>query len=115
MFWDSIKDSLRAADYEAYLEQYPEGNFTALARTRLAELLGPSGAMRDPAEREVELAFWESVRELDNAESLQAYLDKYPTGEFVALAEIRLKEFADEAVPRRPTALGPTGRHPPCR
>ncbi len=24
MFWDSIKDSIRAADYEAYLEQYPE-------------------------------------------------------------------------------------------
>ena len=50
---------------------------------------------RDPAEREFELAFWDSVRELDNAESLQAYLDKYPTGEFRALAEIRLKELAE--------------------
>lgn len=51
--------------------------------------------MRDPAEREIELAFWESVRELDNVESLQAYLDKCPTGEFVALAEIRLKELVE--------------------
>src|SRR5690348_1613666 len=26
VFWDSIKESLRAADYEAYLEQYPDGS-----------------------------------------------------------------------------------------
>ncbi|HEY2870672.1 MAG TPA: adenylate/guanylate cyclase domain-containing protein [Reyranella sp.] len=111
VFWDSIKDSVRAADYEAYLTQYPEGNFTPLARARLAELLESSGAMRDPAEREIELAFWESVRELDNAESMQAYLDKYPSGEFVALAEIRLKEFTD--VVDEPVAeMVTTGRRP---
>jgi len=97
VFWDSVKDSVRAADYEAYLSQYPEGDFAALARARLAELLESTAAVRDPAEREIELAFWDSVRALDNAESMQAYLDKYPTGEFVALAEIRLKEFADVA------------------
>ena len=82
---------LRSADYEAYLAQYPEGNFASLARARLAELIESAGAARDPADREVELAFWDSVRELDNAESVQAYLDKYPTGEFVAnLEEVRL-------------------------
>ena len=95
VFWDSIKDSLRSADYEAYLEQYPDGNFATLARARLAELLESTAAARDPADREIELAYWESVRELDNAESLQAYLDKYPSGEFRALAEIRLRELAE--------------------
>ncbi|WP_225934271.1 hypothetical protein [Cupriavidus sp. EM10] len=34
-FWDSIKNSNYAADYEAYLKQYPNGRFAALARTRL--------------------------------------------------------------------------------
>ncbi len=96
VFWESIKDSLRTADYEAYLEQYPDGSFATLARARLAELLESTGAPRDAADREVELAFWDSVRELDNAESLQAYLDKYPTGEFVALAEIRLRELTEK-------------------
>jgi class 3 adenylate cyclase len=95
VFWDSIKDSLRSADYEAYLGQYPDGSFATLARGRLAELLESTGTPRDPADREVELAFWDSVRELDNAESLQAYIDKYPDGEFVALAEIRLREVAE--------------------
>src|SRR5262249_35597252 len=59
VFWESIKDSLRAADYEAYLEQYPEGNFVALAQTRLEEIAAAHGHVRDPQDREVELAFWE--------------------------------------------------------
>jgi hypothetical protein len=49
--------------------------------------------MRDPKDREVELSFWESVRESDNPASLQAYLEKYPAGEFKSLAEIRLSEL----------------------
>jgi adenylate cyclase len=98
VFWESIKESTRAADYEAYLEQYPEGSFATLAHTRLAEFASAGGGMRDPKDREVELAFWESVRESDNPATLQAYLEKYPEGEFKALAEIRLKELA---APRR--------------
>lgn len=93
VFWESIKDSLRAADYEAYLEQYPEGNFVTLARTRLEEIAAAHGHVKDPQDREVELAFWESVRESDSAETLRAYLEKYPEGEFKPLAEIRLKEL----------------------
>ena len=98
VFWESIKESTRAADYEAYLEQYPEGSFATLARTRLEEFASAGGGMRDPKDREVELAFWESVRESDNPATLQAYLEKYPEGEFKALAEIRLMELA---TPRR--------------
>ncbi|MDP2332403.1 MAG: adenylate/guanylate cyclase domain-containing protein [Reyranella sp.] len=93
VFWESIKDSVRAADYEAYLEQYPEGSFAALAQTRLDEFASAQGGMRDPQDREVELAFWDSVRESDNPASLGAYLEKYPDGEFKALAEIRLAEI----------------------
>jgi adenylate cyclase len=93
VFWDSIKESTREADYEAYLAQYPEGSFVSLARTRLDEFASASGGMRDPQDREVELAFWESVRESDNLASLRAYLEKYPEGEFKTLAEIRLGEL----------------------
>lgn len=93
VFWESIKESVRPADYEAYLEQYPEGSFAALAQTRLDEFASDQGGMRDPQDREVELAFWDSVRESDNPASLSAYLEKYPDGEFKALAEIRLSEI----------------------
>jgi adenylate cyclase len=47
VFWESIKESTRAADYEAYLEQYPEGSFVTLARTRLAEFASAGGGMRE--------------------------------------------------------------------
>ena len=35
-FWQSIEDSTEAADYEAYLEAYPNGKFAPLARSRAA-------------------------------------------------------------------------------
>ncbi len=34
LFWDSIKSSTDAADYQAYLESYPRGKFATLARAR---------------------------------------------------------------------------------
>ena len=33
-FWNSIKDSTNAADYEAYLQAYPNGRFAPLAKAR---------------------------------------------------------------------------------
>jgi len=33
-FWDAVKNSTSPADYRAYLEQYPKGRFSALARVR---------------------------------------------------------------------------------
>jgi adenylate cyclase len=92
-FWDSIKNSVRAQEYEAYLEQYPEGAFVALARTRLEAIAEDAAIMRDPQDREIELAFWESVRESSNPALIRAYLEKYPKGEFSTLAEIRLDEL----------------------
>jgi adenylate cyclase len=92
LFWESIKDSPRAGDYTAYLDQYPDGIFVALARARLEEIL-VEGGERSPHDEEVELLFWESVRNSDNPSSLRAYLEKYPEGDFKALAEIRLLEL----------------------
>lgn len=37
-FWDSIKDSTHASDYEAYLKSYPNGRFAGLARARIERL-----------------------------------------------------------------------------
>jgi formylglycine-generating enzyme required for sulfatase activity len=38
VFWESIKNSQRAADYEAYLEAFPNGRFAPLAKARAAYL-----------------------------------------------------------------------------
>ena len=96
-FWDSIKNSILANEYEAYLEQYPEGSFVALARVRLEAIREDAVGMRDPHDREIELSFWESVRESDNPALIQAYLQKYPNGEFSALAQIRIGELTPDS------------------
>ena len=52
VFWQSVADSENPADFEAYLEQWPEGVFARLARTRLAELeLGDADAQFSLGER----------------------------------------------------------------
>jgi adenylate cyclase len=94
-FWDSIKNSINANEYQAYLEQYPEGSFVALARVRLEAIREESVGMRDPHDREIELSFWESVRDSDNPALIEAYLQKYPKGEFSVLAELRIQELLD--------------------
>jgi adenylate cyclase len=96
-FWDSIKNSVLANEYEAYLEQYPEGSFVALARVRLEAIKQDAVSMRDPHDREIELSFWESVRASDNPALIQAYLEKYPNGEFGALAQILISELTSES------------------
>ena len=48
-FWKSIKDSTIAADFEAYLDKYPKGDFAAVAHNRLAALRAPPVAAPEPA------------------------------------------------------------------
>ena len=45
VFWESIRASSDAADFRAYLEQYPQGRFAPLARNRLAALGQPVPAV----------------------------------------------------------------------
>ncbi|MBI5898634.1 MAG: caspase family protein [Rhodocyclales bacterium] len=40
LFWQSVKDSQDAADFEAYLKQFPGGRFADIARNRLKRLTG---------------------------------------------------------------------------
>lgn len=46
-----------------------------------------------PADPNVEIVFWNSVKDSQDARELQAYLDKYPNGQFAPLAQIRLKNL----------------------
>jgi hypothetical protein len=82
-----------------------KSSWCSLARTRLDEYASSEVAPRDPQDREVELLFWESVRNSDNPSLLQAYMEKYPDGDFKSLAEIRLIELSDSHQMRRPAII----------
>jgi class 3 adenylate cyclase len=89
--WESVKDG-SPAELETYLEQYPDGTFASLARTRL-DVLAHSPAdstSGDAAADALDLAFWNSVKNSDRRDELQAYLDKHPNGHFADLARARL-------------------------
>jgi hypothetical protein len=93
-FWESVKDG-SPAELESYLERYPEGTFAPLARTRLeAAALSPEEAAAPaPAESGVDvldLTFWNSVKDSNRREELEAYLEQHPNGHFAALARARL-------------------------
>lgn len=47
-FWESIKDSNHAADYEAYLQTYPNGRFAPLAKARVQRLKAQAPAASSP-------------------------------------------------------------------
>lgn len=101
-FWDSVKDSDDPAMFEAYLQQYPSGAFTALAETRRealveAERAPPSVAPPDTDLVAVELAFWDTVKNSDNPAMYDAYLEQYPEGAFAVLAKVRLAELKSSA------------------
>lgn len=49
-FWESIKDSKEAGDYEAYLKTYPNGRFASLAQARLARLRAAAPKASAPAQ-----------------------------------------------------------------
>ncbi len=97
-YWETIKNSTSADDFKAYLARYPQGQFTELARNRIAGL----GTTAKPAETSspgtsggsaTELAFWDAIKNSTSADDYQAYLKKYPNGEFVELATGRLRSL----------------------
>lgn len=45
VFWTSIRDSNDAADFEAYIEQFPDGLYRSLAQSKLAGLSTPAAAL----------------------------------------------------------------------
>ena len=48
-FWKSVQDSNRANDIQAYLDKYPNGVFSSLARNRIDALIGRGRAAPGPA------------------------------------------------------------------
>lgn len=89
--WESVKDG-SPAELESYLEQYPNGTFSLVARTRLdAGACSSAGSTpADAAGDALDLTFWDSVKDSNRREELQAYLDQHPNGHFAGLARVRL-------------------------
>ena len=60
------------------------------------------------ADREIELAFWKSIKDSTIAADFQAYLDKYPNGDFAAVARNHLAALSAAPPAPAPAAASPT-------
>ena len=96
VFWQSVADSGTPADFEAYLDQFPGGTYSALARIRMETLLAASNASplaraaAETAELQQETVFWQSVADSGNPADFEAYLGQFPDGTYSVLARIRM-------------------------
>lgn len=97
-YWDTIKNSSNPGDFKAYLRDYPQGQFSEIARNRLNTFANPANSeTHAEADRATELAFWDSIKTSTSAADFQAYIKKFPNGQFVELANNRLKSAEVEA------------------
>lgn len=97
-FWESLKASKYLGDYLAYIDQYPNGKFAALARSRIKQFAEEE--KQKPGE--FEMTFWNSIQNSHSPADFQAYLSQYPGGRFISLARNRLEQLSEEG--KRPVA-----------
>jgi len=88
-FWQGTGISGDEDDLRAYLERYPDGVYSELARDQLAVFEAERRATAEAEERE----YWDDVREADSADLYRSYLQRYPDGVFSEDARARLREL----------------------
>ena len=93
----SVKRATRGAQ-EPWMEGSIEGDFYFRGGAAAAVASGPV----DPLA--LELAYWDSVKSSASARDYQAYLDKYPQGQFAGLARERAMNPPPPAQDRAPAA-----------
>ena len=118
-FWNSILSSRSTASFEEYLRRYPDGEFAALARVKIDELKSasrsdePAGGMTGMGgmaaqEKAVEIAYWNAIAESNDVAAYRSYLDKYPNGDFAALARLRIDSLSTPPEPPAPVSISPS-------
>jgi hypothetical protein len=80
--WELVKDSSDIEVLQIYLEEFPNGLYSSVARIKV---------------RKIERDEWDLVKNSENAEKLQAHLTKYPKGENAPTARILLRQMEKEA------------------
>ena len=79
--------------------------FGITAPVSLAQRPAPAQALAPAplSEETKDLAFWKSVRDSQRIEDFQAYLDKYPAGEYASLARNRVQQYTSTVTNREET------------
>jgi len=93
-YWDSIKNSNNSSLFNAYLNRYPEGLFADLARIRAK---GSNTEKLTNKTNSNDILFWNSIRNSANHAYYQAYLNRYPEGQFIEIARLKIEELKTQS------------------
>jgi hypothetical protein len=102
--WKSAEAVGTAAAFEDHLARYPNCAYAGLARARIDDLKNKDTARHS----EVELAFWNSIKDSRDAALFRDYLKRFPDGVFVGVAQERLEALKNpQAALAPPSAAAP--------
>ncbi len=93
-FWESIKNSNNPEDFKAYLDKYPDGQFAALAKSRAQPSRPATGGGSGDS---LEMTYWNAIKDSRNPSDFRAYVNKFPNGLFVEIANGRVAMLEGEA------------------
>ncbi len=105
--WDAVKNSNRTQDFQTYLNDFPNGQYSSIARLRISQLGGvvpQSSTFSTPATptssgTSVEEQYWDTVKNSVRVQDFQSYLNDYPNGQFVPIARLRISQLGSGGVP----------------
>lgn len=99
-FWDTIKSSTNPEDFKGYLEKYPDGQFASLAKSRAQpQPVRPSANPASPSMSDtgsLEATYWNAIKDSRNPSDFRAYVNKFPGGLFVEIANNRVAMLESE-------------------
>jgi uncharacterized caspase-like protein len=127
LLWESAQHSNLGADYQAYLDAYPDGIYAPMARNRIASLAHApeptTGSAREasapkPDKLAQENLLWESAQRSNLGADYKAYLNAYPSGIYAPMARNRIASLTTApeptvgrvvpVVPQAPPSVPPT-------
>lgn len=92
-YWNSIQDSNNPSLFAAYLKRYPDGLFSDLAKIRAKGHNAAKQTNKPSSDNTNDMLFWNSIRNSENHAYYQAYLNRYPEGQFVEIARLKIEEL----------------------
>lgn len=100
-YWKSIAAGTDPALFQGYLDAFPDGLFSTLARQRIAALEASAEQQRAAAAsaaRQAEAAqAWAAVKDSADASVLQAMIDRYPDTLYADLAKAKMDALSAAA------------------
>lgn len=95
-FWQDSGSRGTEEGYRRYLRSFPDGIFSDIARSALADIEEERRAELNAQERNA----WDVAQDINTVESYQRFLDEFPRGEFADVAQARIDELNQDAEDR---------------